>query len=171
VGDTVISALGVVYYCILAHTAHQPPNATYWSTTPTTEANGDWRFAYREPSDCLFARRIVNPAGQGRAYDPDPPPFRVGVDEAGPLIYTNQEEPELEYTFRPVCASSSGDAIFRSALAWRHAFSLAPPLARDEKKALACWQMYEAIIGQARVKASNEQQQDKAGEADWIQGR
>ena len=35
VGNACTSA-GTIYYCILATTGNAPPNATYWSTTPTT---------------------------------------------------------------------------------------------------------------------------------------
>lgn len=35
VGD-LVSRLGVNYYCILAHTNQQPPNATYWYALPAT---------------------------------------------------------------------------------------------------------------------------------------
>jgi hypothetical protein len=45
-----------------------------------SRANNDWVFAYRYPSDCLQARRLVT--GLGRE-NPDPPPFRVGRDYVG----------------------------------------------------------------------------------------
>jgi hypothetical protein len=129
----------------------------------------------------MLARRIVNPNGVQRGYDPDPPQFRVGTDATGELIYTNQTavvdgasaEPELEYTIRPTCAASSGDALFRQALAYRHGASLALELARDEKKAAFCLQAYTALIRQAQVAAANEQQPPRTddGDADWISAR
>src|SRR5690606_25121463 len=56
------------------------PFATAYRTLAlVSEApNGDWGYAYRYPSDCLYVRRIVGALGR---RDPDPPPFRVGVDE------------------------------------------------------------------------------------------
>lgn len=39
VGD-VVSSGGVFYYCVLAHTNHAPPNATYWHPLPANGANG-----------------------------------------------------------------------------------------------------------------------------------
>lgn len=170
VGDTV-DRLGTIYYCVANHSNHAPPNATYWTTTPTTEANGDWTYAYRPPAHMIFARRIVNPDGSKRDYDPDPPRFRVGSDANGGLIYTDAEDPELEYTFRLDCVAESGDAIFRKALTWRHAASLAPALARDEKKIASCWVMYERTLGEARTRDANEQQQSPEGDVDWITGR
>lgn len=170
IGDTV-SRLGIVYYCIAAHTNHGPPNLTYWTTTPTTEANGDWTYAYRAPVHMMFARRIVNPDGSKRDYDPDPIRFRVGSDTMGILIYTDCEDPELEYTLRLPCVAESGDSIFREAMTWRLAARLAPALARDEKKVIFCLSMYQATLEEARVRDAREQQQSPEGEVDWIRGR
>jgi hypothetical protein len=170
VGDTV-SRLGIVYYCLAAHTNHGPPNLTYWTTTPTTEACGDWTYAYREPAHMMFARRIVNPDKSKRDYDPDPIEFRVGSDVMGGLIYTDCEDPELEYTLRLDCVAESGDAIFRKALTWRHAASLAPALARDIKKVTFCLTLYASTLEEARVRDAREQQQSPPGDADWIRGR
>jgi hypothetical protein len=169
-GDTV--RLGAtLYYCVLGHTNHTPPNVTYWTTTSTDEANGDWMYAYRAPSWMIFARRIVNPDKSRRDYDPDPPRFRVGTDNRGTLIYTEAEDPELEYTYRLDCVAESGDSIFRKALTWRHAASLAPTLSRDEKKVMFCLAMYQATLEEARVRDAREQQQSPEGDVDWITGR
>lgn len=147
----------------------------------TAPVNGDWTYAYRAPDNMMFARRIVARGGAQRRFDGAPIDFRIGSDPLGPLIYTNQADAgltvptsltvELEYTIRLTCAASSGDAIFRSALAWRHAHSLAPILSRDEKKIAFCWSMYQHVLGQASTKAAQETQQPPAGEADWIRGR
>lgn len=142
----------------------------------SVRANGDWQYAYRAPAGMLFARRILDPTWRGRKYDPQPIPFRVGSDDTGPLIYTNWINADgltatLEYTIRPVCAASAGDALFRSALAWKLAHSFAPVLAKDEKKVLMCWQMYRQLVGTATTVGSQEQQQEKPGGPDWIDGR
>lgn len=147
----------------------------------TAPVNGDWTYAYRTPENMMFARRLVRRGGLKRAFDPLPIDFRIGSDDDGTLIYTNHQEPgivvpseltvELEYTVRMSCAASQGDAIFRSALAWRHAHSLAPILSRDEKKVVMCWSMYLHVLGTAETKAAQETQQGPAGDADWITGR
>lgn len=141
--------------------------------------NGDWTYAYRAPDNMVKARRIVNPSGVGRRYDANPPKFRIGTDPTGELIYTNQTsvadgatvEPELEYTIRPTCAASSGDALFRQTLAYRHAASLALILARDKDKAAFCLQVYQSLLSKAATVGSEEQQQEPEGDADWISGR
>jgi hypothetical protein len=187
--------------------------------TSTVPVNGDWQYSYRAPINMMKARRIVNPDGSKRNYDPNAPKFRVGSDTANLwvittayvtgdrvewagdywvatsgstgqtpssasafwtvtttlLIFTDQandEDPvELEYTIRPECAAATGDALFRSALAWRHASSLAPVLSLDEKKIQFCLSMYALQLGQAKTTNAQEQQQAPEGDADWITGR
>jgi len=169
--DDAVDLGGTIYYCVLAHTNHTPPNTTYWMLEAPEHANGDWLYAYRAPVRMIFARRIVNPDGSKRDFDPDPPRFRTGTDEAGTIIYTDVEDPELEYTARLPCVAQSGDAIFRKALTWRHAASLAPALARDEKRVDFCMGVYLATLEEARAKDAAEQQQSPEGDVDWIRGR
>jgi hypothetical protein len=139
-------------------------------------ANKDWTYSYRAPADMLFARRIVGQAGQRREWDPNPPKFRVGSDAAGALIYSNDVASsatplQIEYTIRVNCPASRGDALFRDALIWRHAASIAAPLTRDLKKMQWAQAMYEQVIAKAKVTDLQEQQQNPAGDADWIVGR
>jgi hypothetical protein len=148
--------------------------------TATVPVNGDWQYSYRAPTDMMFARRIVNPNLVGRGWDENPPKWRLGSDDTGLLIYSNETPtsgqpgnvtPELEYTIRTSCAALQGDSIFREALAWRHAFSLAPALAKDDKKAAFCLQVYQAIKATAETVGSREVQQEHEGDVDWIAGR
>lgn len=144
--------------------------------TATVPVNADWQYSYRAPTDLAFARRIVSQDGEQRAYDPDPPTFRVGADATGLLVYTNAvastEVPvQLEYTLRLPCAAATGDAIFRTAFVWKLAASLALSLARDAKKAEYCEALYQQTLGLARATGAKEQQQAPAGDADWITGR
>lgn len=132
--------------------------------------NFDWLFAYRTPIDCIFARRIPR-EGTGRQYDPNPIQFRTGVDDDGELIYTNEADATLEYTFRPDCPAGSGDALFREALSWRLAGHAAPTLSRNKMTAEGCLKMYSITLAQAKQAAANEGQQPKDGDAPWIEGR
>lgn len=136
VGDTVKQG-GTVYYCLLAHTNQTPPNATYWSTTPTTEANPDWKYAYRAPSESIFVRRLpkVGTGGGNRKFDPEPIVYRMGSDDVGAVIFTDVQDAQAEYTIRPTCALSRGDAFFRDAFAWRLAAAVASTLAVPEPEA------------------------------------
>jgi hypothetical protein len=53
----------------------------------------------------------------------------VGSDATGYLLFTGELIPNLEYTARIPCAVSRADDLFRDALAWRLAFTLAASLA------------------------------------------
>lgn len=141
-----------------------------------TAVNDDWQYAYAVPADLLMARRIVNPDGSKRAYDPNPPQFRMGTDATQRLLYADtaeDDEATLEYTYRPDCACSAGDALFREALAWLFASKAAPSLARNKLTAADCIAMYERQKAKAAATASNEAQAPatSSGDAPWISGR
>lgn len=127
----------------------------------------DWAFAYRYPSDCVMVRRIVTALGRN---DPNPPPFKVGVDASGKLIYTNEAEPTIEYTFRMVDPALFS-ATLEDAISWRVAERIAPSTSRIKDIVKMCQENYRAAIARARVKAANEQQQEPDMEADHIQAR
>lgn len=97
--------------------------------TATVAANPDWQYSYRLPADVVMVRRLVA-EGTGRAFEDSPPPWEVGTDTTGDLLFTDEVDPNLEYTARINCAAGKGDDLFRDALAWRVAAALAPSLAQ-----------------------------------------
>lgn len=147
-----------------------------------TPVNWDWTYAYRLPTDLIFARRLVRP-GIGRRADTTPPPFRqAAADTTGRLLYTNYYDPEgeeepdntvhLEYTFRPNCAAGDGDATFRRALTWLMASKLAPGLSRNKVTAADCLGMFNAIIAEAAILNAREQQRELGRQdASWTRER
>jgi len=142
--------------------------------TDSLGVNDDWQYSYRAPSNMLFARRFVKTDGSKRRYDPAPVTFRTGSDASGTLIYTDAavDDFALEYTVRVSCVATAGDALFRSALAWKLAHELAPGLARDEKKVAFAWGMFERQIRIAEAVAANESQhEDDQPDAPWIEAR
>lgn len=171
--NSVVRVAGVDYYALGNAAAGTPvTNTAAWSTTPVEEVNGDWLYAYRAPTLMAMARRIVdNTEKTRRQWDTTPPDFRVGSDAVGALIYSNEPNAELEYTVLDNCVARQGDALFRNALAWRHAHALAPALTRDEKITASCWQQYERLLRDARTSAGQEKQDPREGDPDWITGR
>lgn len=144
--------------------------------TETEPVNADWQYSYRGPNAMMKARRIVGQADQRRTYDPNPIAFRLGMDDDGPLVFCNETATDdvpltLEYTVRHLCPAFYGDALFREALAWKHAASLAMALSRDSRKQAFCLEMYRNLLPRASAPAANEQQQDPDGDASWIQDR
>lgn len=77
IGD-LVSRLGVNYYCILAHTNQQPPNATYWYplTGDLYEVPSPYALADLTNADGTFALKVVQSgdvlyiANQKRIYQP-----------------------------------------------------------------------------------------------------
>lgn len=168
IGD-VVTVASVVYYAVASSLNHTPPNATYWNTTPTTESNGDWVYAYRWPSDCLFARRLV-PPGIRRTFDAVPQAFRVGRDLNGLLVYGNVQDAVLEYTMLD-CDHLWADDLWIDAFTWRLAGALAPSLSKIADMAKTCQANYEFALARAAETSSREQQLEPNGEAEWIRGR
>lgn len=172
VGD-VVSVGDVPYWCILAHTNHTPPNTTYWTDDETNDvalqANGDWAYGYRWPTDCLFSRRFVRP-GIGRAHDPNPPDFRVGRDKNGLVLYTNDPDFELEYTTID-CDNLYTDDLWLDAFTWNLASLFAPGLAKDKEMTAYAYNRYVAAVKFAAVMSSRETQHPPDGEAEWIDAR
>lgn len=115
---------------------------------PLVAINSDWLYSYRQPSDCLFERRLVVP--RGPALDPTPPPFQLSNDDTGGLLFTNQPNAVLEYTARPKCPHTRSEPLFRDAVAWRLAVAMAPALTRMTDMAVAAQKMYWETIALAR---------------------
>ena len=132
-----------------------------------TEPNSDWLYAYRYPSDCVRARRIVTNGGR---LDQNPPPFDLGIDDQGRLIFTDQPDATLEYTVR-VTDPSLFDGLFAEAFSWRMAAFLAPSLGRVQGAQNTALQMYARAIAEARTTAANESQQDHAMDSEFVQAR
>lgn len=173
VGD-VVRVSSINYYCILANTNNTPPNATFWSTSQDDAplyANPDWSYGYRYPADCLYARRITEVAeGTQRKFDDTPISFRIGRDENHKIVYTNEQDANLEYTMID-CEDMWSDDLFLDAFTWRLAAKMAPAISRSHISAFDAWQMAEQTLLVARSVAMNEQQVEKDGEASWIRGR
>jgi hypothetical protein len=172
-GD-VVRVSDVNYTAIAAVPANQtPPNATYWSTDADDRpdfANGDWAYAYRWPTDCLFVRRVVPQGGDGRKHNPTPIPFRIGRDTSGLLIYTNEAEATIEYTMVD-CDNLWTDDLWLDAFTWRLAGLLAPNLTRNGLTQQDCFVRFEHALQVAAVGSAQEQQQAPGGLPDWIANR
>lgn len=131
------------------------------------QPNGDWFYAYRYPSDCLYVRRVVTALGRREVI---PRPFRVGVDDQGRLLFTNEPQATIEYTAR-VVDPERFDPLFDSMLAWRIAANLAPSLSRVKDMSDTALKMYEIERSTAQSRALNEGQQDEPLEAELIRVR
>ena len=109
----------------------------------------DWTYAYRRPWDCVFERRLV--LARGQATDPTPPPFAIGSDSGGGLIYCNVANAQLKHTGRKQCPTYEGDVLFREALICRVAAALAPPLCASRARCRRACRPTELAVEKARL--------------------
>lgn len=132
-----------------------------------TDPNDDWQYSYRYPSDCVKVRRIVTALGR---VDPAPPPFNVGQDDTGRLIYTDTQNAVIEYT-KLVTNTALFPAMFAEAVSWWLAGLMCPGLAKDRKQAAGCFQMYSLVLARAQAKDRNESQDPPELESEAIRAR
>jgi len=145
------------------------PEATKYETLGLVEEdpNDDWDYSYRYPSDCLFVRRVVSAFGRS---DPNPPPYEIGSDDTGRLIYTDQEDAIIEYTKTLIDVAQFRPTLVM-AISWYLAGLICPGLARDKTQADRAMQMYALTLSQAQARALNEQQQTPEPESEFIRAR
>lgn len=165
-----VDLAGTRYYAIAASLNQTPPNTDYWDTVAPDYVNKDWIYSYRWPVDCLYARRMPPASLVGRKFDPNPIAFRIGRDVNGLLIYSNEADANLEYTSLD-CDALWADDLWIDAFTWRIAAYIAPSLSQLPNLAEKCYRMYLLALQTASAVSSNEQQQEKPGDADWIRDR
>ena len=118
------------------------------------DPNDDWGFSYRYPVDTVKIRRVVDALGR---QNPEPPPFVIGSDEQGRLVYTDQEDCVVETTHL-ITDEALYPAMFTEALSWWLAFLMVPGLAKDKSIAGDCFKVYNAIMSRASASDGNESQ-------------
>jgi len=127
----------------------------------------NWSYTYAYPSDCLVARKIVNPLGSGNTqtyYDYEDETYRttgqlpydiMRTSTGSKVVVTNIADAELEYTAR-IDDANMFDSMFIDALILRLASDLASPLRADRRVAGDFYQKYQYTIREARTDNANE---------------
>lgn len=129
---------------------------------PTSE----WAYAYRYPSDCLMARRILSGA------NPETPatrvPYRVASDATGLLLYTNQANAELEYTVQAT-DPTFWPVDFRQVVSLLLAAYVAPRVTAGKSElGTQALQLYRYKLSLAQANAGNEEQAHQAIDSEFI---
>lgn len=132
----------------------------------TAQTVPPWAFAYAYPSDCLEARRLVDPTSRNR----HPPFTRASGGDGARLICTDLPRAVLVYT-ATITDLSVADPLFRDAMAWRLAAELAWPLTNSTDRANSTVKMYQTAIAQAAVANGNEAQAPEPDPATWLTAR
>lgn len=130
--------------------------------TPPSE----WGFKYSYPSDCLKTRYIV-PPGLRNPRNDQRVQFEVANEGGQKVIYTNQPDAELVYTYR-VTDPTLFDAMFSSTLAYRLASEVAMPLSVKADVAKAARDAYRVEIEIASAHSMSEQQEGPAPESEFV---
>ena len=135
-----------------------------------TDPNKLWAFSYRLPGDCVAVRRVVS----GERVDTEETriPFEVGEDDAGGLLFTDEEEAEIEYTFDQK-KTERFSADFIVAFSHRLAWLMAPRVTGGDPNKLGPmnFQAYNLANLRAQGMSANEGQQDPPPDAEMIEAR
>ena len=136
----------------------------------TPVENDEWGYSYRYPSDCLKPRRVLsgfrNDDRQKRI------PYRIGRDDQGLLIYTDQQNANLEYTVNEDDYNIM-PAGFTMALSFYIALRIAPRLTKGDpfKIMRDLEDQYMKEIGRAQANRFNAEQPDHPVESEFIRIR
>ena len=109
-----------------------------------------WAYAYRLPSDFLYAASINRSEA-----DPSGEPYEMGGDTSGPVLYTNAEDAELDYIAN-VTLPGLYPADFVDALAAQLASRIAQPLAAIESLRQAAESLFRGYVTRAMADQGNE---------------
>lgn len=136
-----------------------------------TEPNSEWYYSYRYPTDCLTVRRVVS--GERTDNQDSAAPYRIVSDDAGRLIWTDEQDAQIEYTAK-ITSPHMFTASFVLAASYLLASLMAPRLTKGDQFGIqkTNLQMYEYALGQARSNAMNEGRPDNdTGESGFTRVR
>lgn len=134
------------------------------------EPNTEWGFSYRYPTDCVYLRRILsglrNDSRQTRS------PYRIASDTSGKLIFTDQEDAEIEYTVNTDDPQFYPED-FTLAFSYYLAHLMAPRLTGGDQFKLGekALELYRFEISRAVSRGANEEQIEEPPEAEWTRAR
>lgn len=134
------------------------------------EPNDEWGYSYRVPSDFVRLRRILS--GERNDTRQTRVSYRIVRDTAGLLIYTDQENAEIEYTIRETDPTRY-PSDFVMALSLRLAAYIAPRLTGGDPFKLGerALQLHEYEIRKAQSSATIEEQADDNPDSEFIRER
>jgi len=135
-------------------------------TDPLTQ----WSFAYRYPSDCLRIQKIESGVRSPRRSEVIS--HILGADDAGTLIYTNQEDACLTYTFRHTNVLFY-PPDFQHTLALLLSSYIAPRLMGGDRFNMAekVFKLYVVHATKTKASAMNEQISDQEPESTFVKER
>lgn len=134
------------------------------------DPNDEWQYSYRYPAYCLKARRILsgtrNDTRQSRVS------YKLAFDDAGKIIYSDQEDATLEYTYN-LTDPEFYPTDFILALSYKLASLVAPQLTGGDPFKLqdSTMKMFMFYINQAAITSFNEQQDEQETDSEFMRTR
>ncbi len=134
------------------------------------DPNTEWEYSYRYPTDCIAIRRILS--GTRADTRQSRIPYKIGADSQGIVIWTDQENAEIEYTYyanNPNHYPSDFVMAFSYYLA--HVVSKRISIGDQFKLGDRAYQMFLLEISEAVARAFNESQSEEEIESEFIRAR
>lgn len=121
--------------------------------------NKRWEYSYREPSDCLYVRRLLAEGSIREEIDVSLIEYERAADSVGPLIYTDFADAEIEYT-ADITDPTFFPSDFTMALSLLIAHQIAPRLTAGDAAKLGqrAFEMYRLLVRDAMVNDANQRQ-------------
>lgn len=130
----------------------------------------EWSYSYRVPANCLSFRKVLS----GLEVDTRDTrvKYRIVSDDAGSLIYTNEENARCEYTIL-IEDPIRYPADFTLALSLRLAAAIAPRITAGDpfKMGERAMRLYQFEISKAQAQAANEEQPAIEPDSEFVRGR
>lgn len=148
------------------------PFATKFASLQLIEEDptDEWQYLYQYPNDCLDLRRIISGI---RNDNPDSRiPYIVGQSENKLVIYTDQEDAEIEYTGKcDITALYPADFVM--ALSLLIAALAAPQITKGDPFKLGerAFLLYQIRVGRALSTAKNEEQREREPDDSFTRSR
>lgn len=136
----------------------------------TTNPNTEWSYSYRYPIDCLSVRRVLsgirNDTRQSKVS------YKIAQDSGGRLIFTDQENAEIEYTIN-ADNPEFYPPDFTLAFSFYLAFLIAPRVTGGDQFKLGerAIKAYIMELSKAVSRGTNEEQNEEPVEAEFIRAR
>lgn len=148
------------------------PFATRFATLALVESDPteEWNYSYRYPTDCLKVRRILsgtrNDTRQSRV------PYIIASDSQGKLIFTDEENAQIEYTLLAEDPQFYPDD-FELAFSYYLAHLMAARVTGGDQFKLGdkAARLFLLEISRAQSAAANEQQDEEIPDSEFIRER
>lgn len=134
------------------------------------DPNSEWEYAYRYPTDCIAIRRILS--GTRADTRQSRIPYKMGMDSQGIVIWTDQENVEIEYTYYANNPHHyPPDFVIAFSYYLAHIVSKRITVGDQFKLGERAYQMFLLEISEAVARGFNESQSEEEIESEFIRIR